>query len=395
MNLLLLIFHFCFPIGDALRLSTAPDSRLHPTRFTTTEESEDAQFENANTGDEDGFLLDFFLFDRSGNRIKSDSGMNLKKEQSSKDVDTNVWLHMSHPKQSLEHNHYSPLLATLYDAFSHINAVPRLVGQQHTAEMMEVLNKSGTLQHQTLISVGVNYASPAIIQATEQFSKMGVFVVLYQTEPGMPGVAKVQERAVRTGAKEIWDYSLANIAKYNITELAANNIKVRFVPPGYVEDLEGGVELNSPSRNENKIAFLGNWKGRSHELTSQYHNNLGEKLVLKKGVWTKEDFKEYLSTYPIQLDVHGQHGGLAMETFRLAPLATNKACIIAAPVPEDKEFWDDMVHHAQPNQTLEMYNSLKNDIKGCQLRTYEKFKEKMASAQILKNSGFLEVWESQ
>merc|ERR1719293_491546 len=95
-----------------------------------------------------------------------------------------------------------------------------------------------------------------------------------------------------------------------------------------------------------------------------------------------------MQTYPRDVDED-----VAMSALRISMLASNKACIIAAPSEKENQFWSQFVHIAEVNETLTVFESLQKNVKACQLNTYDKFKAKMNPAQVLQDSGFLDVFK--
>jgi len=371
-------------------ISVSIFSTIHGLRLNRFHPLEEDAWSQTTSVDDNNEIYGFSVFDASGNR-KGSSSLTL----ANKETDVDVWLHMGHSKQSLDSNMYSPILATLHDGFTHYNIQSKLVGVNQDHQMLEGIKEAVAKgKRPVLVSVAEWFgkSGPLIKECGEN----GAFLVLYQSEPGRVATNAMTKNAINSGAKEIWEYSLSNIARYNASELANHGINVRFVPPGYIKDFEVGVDLQDPARIESQIGFMGKMKYRPKPIQQAYSRVLGNSLVERDNVWTKDQLRTYLNTFPIQLNVHKHqtyprdvNEDVAMESMRISILATNKACIVAAPAEKDNDFWSEFVHIAEVNETLTMHKSLQQDVRACQKETYRKFTTKMNPPKIFQDSGLL------
>mmetsp|Transcript_4835 Transcript_4835/g.10997 ORF Transcript_4835/g.10997 Transcript_4835/m.10997 type:complete len:94 (+) Transcript_4835:2-283(+) len=82
-----------------------------------------------------------------------------------------------------------------------------------------------------------------------------------------------------------------------------------------------------------------------------------------------------------------------MEAFRLAPLLTNKACVISTPAAEkDMLMWEGIVHFAEVNETMDSLRGLELKVASCQEAAFELFKTRFDPERLLRASGFLDAW---
>ncbi|CAK0850682.1 unnamed protein product [Prorocentrum cordatum] len=221
-----------------------------------------------------------------------------------------------------------------------------------------------------------------------------------------PDVRFVAQFMCECKAREVWDYSRANLAQFSKDGLVLDSLSVgsdvvaRWVPPGYTALLEGGADLWSKTRKDDKLAFIGKLKSRPDGVLNSLHQTpFWKGRVHEEGnVWNIQNLGRFVSEYPMQLILHKNQmccpSDNVLETFRLAQLLPNKACVISAAVhPLDADGWGGIVHFfGNMSEAEAVVSGLRKDVRACQRRSYALYKARFDSSKILAESGFLDMW---
>eukprot|EP00747_Dinoflagellata_sp_TGD_P196295 gnl/TRDRNA2_/TRDRNA2_66200_c0_seq1.p1 gnl/TRDRNA2_/TRDRNA2_66200_c0~~gnl/TRDRNA2_/TRDRNA2_66200_c0_seq1.p1 ORF type:complete len:401 (-),score=36.23 gnl/TRDRNA2_/TRDRNA2_66200_c0_seq1:112-1269(-) len=324
----------------------------------------------------------------------------LNRRQVCKSSKVQMWLHISRTDYENGYRLYYPLLASLSEGFKSAGMTVSVLDVRHNHALLEQIKGNADKQH-WVVSLGVilgfsmgsasnAFPTNATIATLKDASALGARVVLYQSEPQEETLGNVDRVVQMTSATEVWDYSHRNLALYETQAIK------RFMPPGYVQALDFGIETNASKYTTDKIAFLGNWKHRSPLLRMALHKILGSALHRQDGVWSRQDFQSYLTKYPMQLNIHLEHSassthhGEHMEALRMALLLSNKACIISTPVDlADRTPWESMVYFVEMENIATMFESLLQDLQKCRMRGYNTFKSNFTMTRIIENSGVL------
>jgi len=304
-----------------------------------------------------------------------------------------AWIYMMH--RQLRTNMYDPIIFTLEEALSSNNATVKYASKRNTEELVRSVRASVAAGRRPLVIAVAFYFGPK--ETLVQCSQLGAYVVLYQTEPiGGRLHYNVKANVARFNASEVWDYSLANVERYNYT-LSETSAVVRYMPPGYAEQLQLNVDAYSSKREEGIVAFLGDMRVRGRRLTEFVNGSLKGKFAPRNDVWGKAALAGFLTRYPLQLNLHkiqpmGPSSEEPMEAFRMSQLLTNKACVISTPVhPLDEARWEGIAHFAQPSDLPEAVFHVSKDVRACQSQSYEAFRERFAPSRLLQESGFAQV----
>jgi len=309
-----------------------------------------------------------------------------------------VWLHMMHSDLGVSYL-YEPVLISLQEAFEEAGATAVITDDTHnnSAVLMGV-RKAVAEGHQPLV-VGIALPWSDDKEFLRTLSEAGAYVVFYQTEP-LPNFKETVEFMAMSGAKELWDFSRANLAyfeKHMSEKKQKAKFKTRYMPPGYARGLDFGVDLESSDQSKSSIGFLGHWTYRPKSVKKKYHKLLGASLHSETHALTFKAQKTYLSKYPMQLNTHKDQNccpsNNVMESLRMAVLLSNKACVISAPADRlDEDYWKGVVHFASIEETPALQKRLQGDLKACRQKSYETFRACYSVGRILEQSGFLDVW---
>lgn len=309
------------------------------------------------------------------------------------DAEPDVWLHMAHKEMSK--GMYHPIILSLGEALSGVGANVAVTNRLDDDALLRNLTRAvGKGQKPLVVVIGWHFANDETLATLAKCGESGARIVLYQAEPG-PNPDRLAKAIKEFKAEEVWDFSMANLECCYPPNPEA---KVRYMPPGYTTSYDLGVALDSPLRKEDKISFLGTWRLRLQDSKSRYEHNLGNSFVKTSDIWSADQLRKYVAEYPVQLNVHkgsNDYPSTArMESFRMASLLANKACLISAPVhPADQKRWEGIVHFVAPEETADALRKISGDVRGCQLEAYTAYKERFAPLRLLKESGFLEVWQ--
>lgn len=314
-----------------------------------------------------------------------------------------VYVHWcSSMKRSYEPWVYHPASFTIGQAFSELGAsvkwTSHLDGFGHILSNITQSIRLG----RTPIVVAIKFWTPAVNDDTRRFladvTRAGGYLVLYQSENmawvGQTHLPIVDRLAEEYGAKEIWDYSLASVEYYN--KAGWNKLPIRYLPTGYVKELDFNVDLSSPIRNEKAIAYLGQFAAREQETQDGYRKQVGDML---QQVWvsTKEQLIDFVTRYPLHLNNHRAQDCCpshnAVESFRFSQLVANKACIVSAIcVPMEMKEWEGIVHFVDIPDTRKEVEELQKDLKKCQMDAYTTYKERFAPGRLFNRTAFRDVF---
>jgi len=229
--------------------------------------------------------------------------------------------------------------------------------------------------------------------AWSKAKKLGAYMVIYQTEP--LALADLGRWHGQYFPDEIWDYARTNIRAY--PEKIQH--KYRYVPPGYVKQLDYGVASVSKPRVADSIGFLGNWDTRSQQFADKFHDAFHGKLVDNNRCFSVEESRQWMATQPIQVTVHKSEtccGGFnccPVEAFRLAQLLANGVCVISAPAfREDEAEWEGIVTFADISGMNERFEHLAHNLDECAEKA-SKFRQRFEPYAILKRSGLFDTWK--
>lgn len=303
-------------------------------------------------------------------------------------------------KRAFEPWVYHPASFTIGQAFADLGACVKWTSDNELAPILENVSQAVAAGRQPVlfaVAFWSKKATPATRRFLAEFTEAGGYLVLYQSENmawvGETHLPLVESLAQAYGAKEIWEYSLASLEYYKKT--GWDKLPIRYMPPGYVKELDFDIDLRSPNRNENRIAFLGRFESREERTRKGYREQVGD--MLEDGVWvqTKSELVDYVTTYPIQLNNHHAQDCCpshnAVESFRFAQLIANKACVISAEcLPAEMEEWKDIVHFVDIAGTRQKIEEVQKDVRKCQTDSYALFKERFAPARLLNRTGFRE-----
>lgn len=374
------------PVADSLRAGGGGthSGRSWLGRAFQPEELEVLAFEASESGDDD---LQLFRSDAP------------PPQGSARPEDVDAWLHQSHKGQSLERSMYLPALYSLQKGLEARRATTRIVDRHNNGEMVDGVREAVAQGRRPLVvTVGIFWANEEILQAIRACKEAGALLVLYSTEPAASH--KVTEMAKKLGVHEVWEYAWSNIARYSSS--FKSQVPVRYIPPGFVKQLEVGVDLYSRDRQEKQVAFMGRMGLRPPKIREMYASVLGGQLNETYQVWSKESLRNYLNKYPLQVNLHKRDTccphdpsePVAMEAFRMASLLTNKACVVSTPIPEsDRRLWEGIVNFAEANETLVTLKELRKDVRGCQVQSALLYRKRFDPKRLLRRSGFLDVWQ--
>jgi len=295
---------------------------------------------------------------------------------------------------------YHPASFTIGQAFADLGACVKWTSDRDLEPILQNVSQAVAEGRQPVlfaIAFWSKKATPATRRFLAEFTEAGGYLVLYQSENmawvGEKHLPLVESLAQAYGAKEIWEYSLASLEYYK--NIGWNKLPIRYFPPGYVKELDLGIDLRSPKRNEDQIAFLGRFESREETMRKRYLEEVGD--LLQTGAWvqTKSELEDYVTTYPLQLNNHHAQDCCpshnAVESFRFAQLVANKACIISAEcLPAEMEEWEGIVHFVDVAGTRQMVQEVQKDVQKCQTNSYALFKERFAPARLLNRTGFEE-----
>jgi len=293
---------------------------------------------------------------------------------------------------------YHPASFTIGQAFSDIGANVKLTSDKDLNPILKNVTKAvkeGRTPVLFAIAFWSKKATPATRSFLKAFSEAGGYLILYQSENmawvGEKHLPLVDSLAEAYDAKEIWEYSRASLEYYK--KKGWNKLPVRYLPPGYVKELDFNIDLDSPSRNENRIAFLGRFETREAATREGYRSQVGDML---QEVWvqTKAELKEFATQFPLQLNNHHAQDCCpshnAVESFRFSQLVANKACIISAEcLPVEMQEWEGIVHFVDIPDTRKKIDKVKLDLKKCQTDAYTRFKDRFAPKKLLDRTGFV------
>jgi len=311
-----------------------------------------------------------------------------------------AWLYMSHmtPQKA---SMYRPMLVSVEEALHRVGASVAVIDRLSDEALLSGVSKAVARGRRPLVvTIGAYWARPTSKTLLQACSDSGAYIVVYQSEPGAHAA---QQLADELRAHEVWDYSLANIQRYD--GAFRSRVPVRYMPPGYSPSFELGLNLASPSRQLRQVGFLGTIRLRPKYLQELYRTTLGDRLVDTTRTWTEEDLRQFLERFPLQLNVHKRQTccphspdeRAPMEAFRLAILLSSGACVVSTPVAEEDEAnWRGLVRFAEANETLRAIDEIAADpaaVLACQRRTKQLFKQRFDPKDILINSGFLDVWQ--
>eukprot|EP00401_Gymnodinium_catenatum_P000693 CAMPEP_0117550408 /NCGR_PEP_ID=MMETSP0784-20121206/48666_1 /TAXON_ID=39447 /ORGANISM="" /LENGTH=440 /DNA_ID=CAMNT_0005347427 /DNA_START=57 /DNA_END=1376 /DNA_ORIENTATION=+ len=311
-----------------------------------------------------------------------------------------VWVHWVPPRRLMEEFVYMPVFATLGEAFWSLGASVALTNEYHCDALLANVSSAAAAGHlPILVAIGFwsKSATTRTVAFLEASTRSGAYLVLYQSEQflhtGNAHVLKVQELVERYRAKEVWDFTHSNMdfyRRFNFT------VKTRYVPTGYSSFYDLGVSMDSPSRKDDRVGFLG---GPSKRKWTTYKKiGIYSLLHIEEKARTWGALRKYMEVYPMQLNVHHFECNSAreplrcppLETFRMSFLLANKACVISARShPGDEEAWRDIVHFEDVANTMHAFQRVKKNVRGCQESAHEAFKAKFAPTRLLTQSGFL------
>eukprot|EP00413_Alexandrium_margalefii_P029400 CAMPEP_0204563896 /NCGR_PEP_ID=MMETSP0661-20131031/34575_1 /ASSEMBLY_ACC=CAM_ASM_000606 /TAXON_ID=109239 /ORGANISM="Alexandrium margalefi, Strain AMGDE01CS-322" /LENGTH=400 /DNA_ID=CAMNT_0051571493 /DNA_START=3 /DNA_END=1205 /DNA_ORIENTATION=- len=315
-----------------------------------------------------------------------------------KDEDIDAWLHMSHGDAKYLFM-YQPILRTMQEGLQRLGAATRIVIKLADKAMVKGVRLATAKGRRPLVmTVALQWADNSTYEAIEECRRAGAYLVLYSPEPN--DVPRVSALAERIGAREVWELSLHNALRY--TSDFQQRVTVRFLPSGYSRKLDVGVGLDDPNRDEGKVGFLGRWSGRPQSVQNLYAGMFGSSFVSTYGSWNLANLDSFVRRYPLQLNVHQVESccprdptaHVVMEAFRMTLLLSNKACVVSTPVPDDEmPPWEGLVHFAEANETSAVIERLRKDVRGCQEHSARLYKERFDPVRLIKNSGFLSVWQ--
>lgn len=310
-----------------------------------------------------------------------------------------LWIHVNYKAQTLQSNVFTPIISSMREAFDKLGAVSRTVDESFNDVMREGCRNSRKMKERPMVLIVAPHAANASsLRAFQDCKKNNAYLVYYNTEPWETN--RVQNLARAIGVHELWDYAKANIKRY--LKAYVETHPVRYVPPGYSARFDNSVSLYAPSREEKKVGFVGNFKFRAKRIIAMYRDVLGSELQESDQIWTKEDLHNYISKYPLQLNVHRFQSccphvntmPVAMEAFRMTTLISNRACVVSTPVTaEDANLWKGIVHFAEVNETKKVLDKLRSeDIRKCQYQAGRLYRSRFDPLKILNESGLFNDW---
>lgn len=302
-----------------------------------------------------------------------------------------AWLYMAHGGQTLDHNMYTPILLTVEAALESLGAHVRVVDTQSAGDMPTQIRKrvADTGKAPLVMVVAHWWGGDEARNIIRQCPEAGAHLVFYQTEPGR-SLAMFQD-AVKSGAHEVWDYNMRNIVGYPTD----HEITVRYVPPGYLSKLKPHVNMTSEKRDESMIGFMAQ---RGTEARRSICKKFGPLVAHSKGVWTSDDFNQWVETYPMQLNLHKSESTRdGVEAFRLSVLLSFKACVISIlSNEEDMHKFEGIVEFADEKQLVDVFRKVTGTATGvqdCQSASFENFRKRFDPEVILQNSGLMTAWQ--
>lgn len=309
---------------------------------------------------------------------------------------TQILLHAKNPlKLKLPLGPYFPLLSGLREVFEE-RGLNVTIGDRTDEERFLELVAAAPKGSTWLISIGAVFMHDQSSAGVDKFfsgaTSLGAKLVLYQSEPSKHQFDALSGIVRNWGVSEVWDYSRRN--QHHYSSSLPTSVAMRLIPPGYASSLDFGVDVDSTEKNESSIAFLGNWAWRPPDVRLHYRQNLSMFLHSeKKAIWTPDEYRRWLTRYPIQLNVHHEQSCCpsqnAMEAFRMALLLSNKACVISAPVDSsDEETWRPFVRFSEPIATKASFLELmQQGAKRCRVESYNAYKQFFTMEMVLNRSG--------
>ena len=160
------------------------------------------------------------------------------------------------------------------------------------------------------------------------------------------------------------------------------------MPPGAATLLDANVSFVDADRQVKSIAFLGQ-RALPRDLFMK------TKLVLAPMIDTAFKLRRFLQQNPVQLMYHRTRvydsTSAPVESFRVAQLLSNKACVISLRSHnEDEELFNGVINFT--NNVDRAFNEIKHDIRGCQMSSFHRYISRFAPVQLFSNSGFAAVW---
>ena len=160
-----------------------------------------------------------------------------------------------------------------------------------------------------------------------KLKEKGIYIIYYQTEPLGSGMSHPFEHV-----NEVWDYSCYNIIHFKKTSRITDNLKYRFVPPGYFCN----ECVQYKSKKDNKIVLFGSpkWRKSSWKIVTEcfINENLENRLIAIYNVWDEEKYISFIQesfVSGIFINILKPGCGNILTSVRFSKLLSSKAIIIS------------------------------------------------------------------
>jgi hypothetical protein len=300
-----------------------------------------------------------------------------------------VFIHWNPPRQPWEEWRYTPIFATLGQAFFELGASVALTNADDTSILrsnITALSDKGVKP--IVIIVGFqNHRMAESMNILRDISTKA-HIILYQSEPMAikpHEYSLVQDAVSLFKASEVWDYSMANMQLYKTNNASFTS---RFMPPGASTYLDANVSFAQAGRTVESLAFLG-------QRRPPPNMTMKTKVQMAPRIENNIELRNFLEQNPVQVVYHRvgvlAGGRLPVESFRIAQLLTNKACVISLRSHiDDERMFEGIVRFT--NDIDQEFEKVSRDIRGCQMNAYHEYMRRWAPSELLANAGFTKVW---
>jgi len=290
-----------------------------------------------------------------------------------------------------------PLYATLGEALQGQGAQVQVSFRRHTALVERDVHASLEAGALPILIVlfwnAYELSHPGAYQDSllrlQRLAVAGAYMILYNTEPRAGVLIRAKSFAAKMNAKEVWDYSLSNLAHY---KAKVPGVLTRHVYPGCAHGTDFGVVQDNATENYDVMGFIGAFERRPPAVRELYLKS-GLLRPSQQKVKDGNSWKAYLEEFPVQLNLHqpwNTYG--AFEVFRAAQLLANRACVFSENSNElEMAFWKEMVHFGQNAALLDDFRAMRGNktaIEACRMQGHEVFCNRMRPHQIFESSGF-------
>jgi len=299
---------------------------------------------------------------------------------------------------------YQPIWVTIQEGFEALGltmADPPIYYPETTCQLMADVKEAVQQRHVVPVVVALGWQTPSeppsgctFQEALKEVGSLG-YLILYNSEPKIEKLVSALKVAKNFGAKEVWSHTASVMKIWQSRN--SFGLTLRLVPPGCASALRYNVRLDAETRDDNKIAFMGNWAGRNDRMSLR--RALGDTLQVAMGLWSDEDYRKFLEKYPLQMNINAKwNQALALESPRIAQMATNGACVLSTRRnPEDEKKWNGTVTFVENKALVATFRSMAGktaEIRACQESAQRTFCSRFQPLQIMKDSGFVDIIHS-